>query len=279
VIEWNKKERTKTMNTNIINETAHKTLDGTLSFPEVVGQLLAAGVEYYHVDYAGMKKTFYGAEGDAVITPINYEGLPPVAADFDAAAVRADILDSQRNGQKYRDFTRRAMVAGVQSYFAFLRGKRVTYFGRQGEQHTEWFPGAGPTAFTAENIKAIYSRPRTGEDFPALIRELKGVGVISYDHMIETGANVFHGHSGETLALSNLGPACPVSDRANVESLKKIISEHQRGLSNYPTLCRLVGEAGVEKWVCDLLAMTCSYFDKSGRKMHVELIPDGEYKK
>jgi len=36
------------------------------------------------------------------------------------------------------------MVAGVQGCFAFLRGKRVTYFGRQGDQHTEWFPGAEP---------------------------------------------------------------------------------------------------------------------------------------
>ncbi|HEX3627555.1 MAG TPA: DUF1398 family protein [Verrucomicrobiae bacterium] len=136
------------MNTEIITETARKTLDGTISFPEVVGQLLTAGVEYYHVDYIGMHKTFYCAEGDVVVTPIEYEGLPPVAPDFDAAAVRADILDSQRNGQKYRDFTRRAMTAGVQGYFAFLRGKRVTYFGRQGDQHTEWFPGAQPAAIT-----------------------------------------------------------------------------------------------------------------------------------
>jgi len=101
-------------------------------------------VEYYHVDYVGMKKTFYSAEGGAVVTPIDYEGLPPVAENFDAAAVRADILDSQRNNQKYRDFTRRAMAAGVQGYYAFLRGKRVTYFGRQGDEHTEWFPGAQP---------------------------------------------------------------------------------------------------------------------------------------
>jgi uncharacterized protein YbcV (DUF1398 family) len=77
-----------------------------------------------------------------VVTPINYEGLPPAPADFDAAALRADILDSQRNRQKYRDFTRRAMAAGVQGYFAFLRGKRVTYLGRQGDEHTEWFPDA-----------------------------------------------------------------------------------------------------------------------------------------
>jgi uncharacterized protein YbcV (DUF1398 family) len=94
---------------------------------------------------AAGKKTFYRADGDMVVTPINYEGLPPVEAEFDTAALRADILDSQRNNQPYRDFTRRAMEAGVQGYFAFLRGKRVTYFGRQGDQHTEWFPGAAAT--------------------------------------------------------------------------------------------------------------------------------------
>lgn len=134
------------MNSNIISEVAHKTLAGTISFPDVVGQLLAAGVEYYQVDYVGLKKTFYGADGDMVVTPIKYEGLPPVAADFSIEKVRAAILDSQQNGQKYRDFTRRAMAAGVQGYFAFLRGQRVTYYGRQGDQHIEWFPGAAPAA-------------------------------------------------------------------------------------------------------------------------------------
>ncbi len=34
------------------------------------------------------------------------------------------------------------MAAGVQSYYAFLRGKRVTYLGRAGDEHVEWFPGA-----------------------------------------------------------------------------------------------------------------------------------------
>jgi len=132
------------MNTEIITKTARETLAGTISFPEVVGQLLSAGVEYYHVDYVALRKSFYSATGDVVVTPITYENLPSVATDFDTAALRANIFDSQRNGQKYRQFTERAMAAGVQSYFAFLSGKRVTYIGRQGDQHTEWFPGAGP---------------------------------------------------------------------------------------------------------------------------------------
>ncbi len=132
------------MDTQLIVEAAQDTLAGTVPFPEVVAKLISAGVEYYHVDYAGMRKTFYGSGGDAVVTPITYEGMPPVAPEFDTAGLREAILDSQRNGQKYRDFSRRAMAAGVQGYFAFLRGKRVTYWSRNGDQHTEWFPGAGP---------------------------------------------------------------------------------------------------------------------------------------
>jgi|SRR5581483_9157323 len=132
------------MNTEIVAGVARAALDGSIPFPEIVRRLIETGVEYYHVDYVALRKSFYSATGDVVTTPISYEGLPPVAADFDAAGLRAAILDSQCRGQHYRDFTRRAMEAGVQGYLAFLRGRRVTYWGRGGDQHTEWFPGAGP---------------------------------------------------------------------------------------------------------------------------------------
>jgi hypothetical protein len=69
---------------------------GTVALP--IAKLLAAGVEYYHVDYVGLRKRFYSAEGEMLATSINYEGLPPVAPEFDAAALRANILDSQRHG-------------------------------------------------------------------------------------------------------------------------------------------------------------------------------------
>ena len=132
------------MNTTIVQDIAQKVLAGALSFPEAVRALVAAGVEYYHVDYATLRKSCYGIDGSVVTTDIAYDGLPPIAPDFGATALKADLIDSQRHGQHYRDFSRRAMAAGVQGYFAFLRGKRVTYFGRQGDQHTEWFPGAAP---------------------------------------------------------------------------------------------------------------------------------------
>jgi len=133
------------MNTEVVTEAARAALEGSTPFPDIVRRLVETGVEYYHVDYVALQKRFYSAAGGVVTTPISYEGLPPVAADFNAAGLRAAILDSQRHGQHYRDFTRRAMGAGVQGYIAFLRGLRVTYWGRGGDQHTEWFPGSVPS--------------------------------------------------------------------------------------------------------------------------------------
>lgn len=134
------------MKSEVVAEAARATLDGSIPFPEVVRRLIETGVEYYHVDYVALQKTYYSASGEIIKTPINYEGLPSVAADFDLDALRAAILDSQQNGQHYRDFTTRAMRAGVQGYIAFLRGQRVTYWGRNGDQHIEWFPGAKPAS-------------------------------------------------------------------------------------------------------------------------------------
>jgi uncharacterized protein YbcV (DUF1398 family) len=132
------------MNATAVYEAAQATLAGTMPFPQIVAKLIEAGVEYYHVDYVGRCKRFYDAAGACVVTAMTYEKLPAVAAELDVEALRENIRDSQQKGQHYRDFTTRAMRAGVQGYFAFLRGQRVTYFARTGDQHTEWFPGAGP---------------------------------------------------------------------------------------------------------------------------------------
>lgn len=132
------------MDLKIVTEAARATLDGSIDFPEIILRLLETGVEYYHVDYVGLQKSYYSASGEIIKIPINFEGLPSVASSFNLEELRAAILDSQQNGQHYRDFTKRAMCAGVQGYIAFLGGKRVTYWGRNGDQHIEWFPGANP---------------------------------------------------------------------------------------------------------------------------------------
>lgn len=132
------------MDAEVIALAARATLDGSLPFAEIVGKLIGTGVEYYHVDYVTLQMTYYSAAGHVVKTAIDYQDLPAVADDFDVDELKVAIVDSQQHGQPYHAFSQRAMQAGVQGYMAFLRGQRVTYWGRGGDQHTEWFPGAKP---------------------------------------------------------------------------------------------------------------------------------------
>ena len=132
------------MNATTLQQLAAATLTGTMPFPEILGRLMQEGVDHYQVDFSLLQFRFYGVAGGVVLAPLVLEGLPPVHATFDVAALKAAIHDSQVNGQKFRDFCRCAMLAGVQSYGVFLSGQRVMYAGRQGDHHVEWFPGAAP---------------------------------------------------------------------------------------------------------------------------------------
>ncbi|MGB2725559.1 MAG: hypothetical protein WBC46_13425, partial [Nitrospira sp.] len=96
------------MNSDLVLQAARASLTGSLPFPEIVRNLIQAGVEYYHVDYILLQFTFYGTNAASVVAPLTFEGLPAVAKDFDVAALRQTILDSQQDGQQFREFSQRA---------------------------------------------------------------------------------------------------------------------------------------------------------------------------
>ncbi|MEY4484430.1 MAG: hypothetical protein RL693_1882 [Verrucomicrobiota bacterium] len=103
-----------TMHTVVSTEVTDATIAGTISFPEVLTRLLAAGVEYYHVDYAAQRETFYGADGAIVVKPIPFEALPQISPDLSIETLRTNILASQVHRQQFQTFSRRAMASGVQ---------------------------------------------------------------------------------------------------------------------------------------------------------------------
>jgi uncharacterized protein YbcV (DUF1398 family) len=133
-------------------ETIHEVLAeshaGKLIFPEVVRRLLAAGVTSYFVDLLRAEDVVYLADDASFTAPLSLQ-LDPIAQEFSKSNVVADIRAAQRDEVRYPEFMRRAAAAGVVAYWAFLTGKKVMYFGRNGQVHTEWFPGAAPTEANA----------------------------------------------------------------------------------------------------------------------------------
>lgn len=128
------------MNTQEIHDVFTESQAGSLVFPEVVRRMLAAGVESYFCDFANAQETFYGVNGETHIAPMSLKP-EPVFAGFSATGIVTAIRGAQTDSIRYPEFVRQSTAAGVIAYWAFLIGKKVIYFGRQGEMHIEEFPG------------------------------------------------------------------------------------------------------------------------------------------
>lgn len=129
------------MNTQVIHDTLAKSQAGELIFPEVVRRLVEVGVESYFCDLANGAEIFYMTDGkthtEKMVLP-----MMPVAEEFSSSDLVAAIRGAQTDTIRYPEFMRRSAVAGVIAYWAFLAGRKVIYFGRKGEIHTEEFPRA-----------------------------------------------------------------------------------------------------------------------------------------
>lgn len=115
----------------------------TLSFGDAVRLLTEAGLDGYTVDYRRSTRTYYMPSGEALelATKPTRES---VAAQFDVASIEAAIREAQTmaEGYTYAGFCEKAVAAGCAGYLVSLIGRRVLYFGRTGEIHVEYFPGA-----------------------------------------------------------------------------------------------------------------------------------------
>lgn len=114
---------------------------GKLIFSQVVQRLLAAGAASYFVDAVRAEHTAYLVDGTTLVEKVHL-ALDPVAPHFSKPALVAAIRAAQRDEIRYPEFMRRSAAAGVVAYWAFLTGKKVIYFGTQGDFHVEHFPGA-----------------------------------------------------------------------------------------------------------------------------------------
>lgn len=111
-----------------------------VGFPDVLKRMMEAGIERYHADLVGAVKTYYTPDGAFETVPCHEVG--PFSVEFDAAGVEAAVRSIQRQAIKYREFCKQIAAAGCVGYFVSMVGKRAIYYGRTGDLHTEWFPGA-----------------------------------------------------------------------------------------------------------------------------------------
>ncbi|MGT2926029.1 DUF1398 domain-containing protein [Streptococcus cuniculipharyngis] len=126
--------------------------------------------------------------------------------------------------------------------------------------------------FTLENINRGHEQ-FTGPDFPKLIAYFKELGMVENRVNIQSGLVTYRSTTGQLLEKTGYQVTGLVADKVNRDQFLASLRHHQAGQTDFPTFCQETAEAGIYQWVIDLEAMTCSYVDKTGEPVFVEIIP------
>lgn len=123
----------------LIRQTFEASQAGSIHFGQMIGAFVSVDVESYFVDYRTRQVTYY-FPNDATLQ-LSYAADGEVfAQDFDQAAVKVAIVGAQKGEVMYPEFKKLTQKAGCIGYFVWIKGGHVSYLGRNGETHVEYFP-------------------------------------------------------------------------------------------------------------------------------------------
>jgi len=127
--------------------------------------------------------------------------------------------------------------------------------------------------FTVEQIDAAHSKVKSGADFPAFIKEIKSLGVTHYEIFVTDGHIDYRGANNFTAKAPAKYAPLMIADSSKKEEFKKELVAHQQGKTDYLTFIKKCATFGIEKWAIRMDKMTCTYYDKTGNEILVEVIP------
>ena len=127
--------------------------------------------------------------------------------------------------------------------------------------------------FTAEQIEAAHSTVKTGADFPKYIQEIKVMGVMAFETWVKDSHTKYFGADDFRALSKPMYKDMVIAESSNKDRFKHYLKIHQQGETDYLTFCGHCAETGIEKWFVCLDKMTCTYYDKAGKEILIEQIP------
>lgn len=123
----------------VMRECSSGSIDGSMTFPEVVSELAAVGCEQYHADLRRQEKVYYLPNGESCVEPLPTPSRS-IAPTFSTDGIVAALRAVQAGQIRYVEFLARIIAAGCVCYFVYIAGRRAIYLGRNGDMHVEYLP-------------------------------------------------------------------------------------------------------------------------------------------
>jgi len=127
--------------------------------------------------------------------------------------------------------------------------------------------------FTIDQISEAHSKVKSGADFPQYIQDLIKLGVIHYNTYVKDGHTVYWGSDNFRVQSQPKYDVKSIAERSDKNLFIHHLNMHQAGEVSYPEFCSHCAEDGVDRWIVDMVEMTCTYYDRAGNKLLEEEIP------
>lgn len=244
-------------------------------FPEVAYRLKDLGITCYETRMEDGSSVFQGKDNYKVQAGPNYKAIK-VAGNVNAVQLKTDISHHQQGKSGYHEISLQCAEAGIEKWAVNLIDMTCTYIDKAGnEVWVEHIPQPSPQdkVFTIEQIKAAHSKVKSGADFPKYIREIKALGVRTYETWVKDSHTDYWGANNYHTASKPLYDALDIAAISNKVTFEQCLKAHQQGTSDYLTFCKQCAANGIEKWFVRLDQMTCTYYDKAGNTILTEPIP------
>lgn len=127
------------MNESVVKPLLEKSLARQITFPEILSILVKEGVESYHVDFLRNECRYYSKDGGsfALNIPFKHDGVAPSFSQENLDSINQKVQAGQAT---FADFVKEGCAAGCAYYIVYINGRKVRYFGRNGDEHIQHFP-------------------------------------------------------------------------------------------------------------------------------------------
>lgn len=127
--------------------------------------------------------------------------------------------------------------------------------------------------FTVEQIELAHSKIKSGAEFPKYIQDIKGLGVIAFETWVTDSHTEYFGKNNFRIKSKPKYEKIDIVNNGDKDKFLEYLKIHQKGETDYFTFCKHCAQTGIEKWIVRLDEMTCTYYDKVGNEILVEIVP------
>lgn len=126
--------------------------------------------------------------------------------------------------------------------------------------------------FTLAEIETAHSEIESGKDFPKFAAKIKELGVCTIETFVEDGSTIYKGEDDSQVTAAQQYAPLLIYGIVNPPKFLEALRHYRQGHIDFFQFCKDCADSGIFKWIVDLNADTCTYYDREGAVVFQEQI-------